>query len=175
VIRGIFGNVIAWNVLRNNGNGGSNQPDGGGVLLASEAPGAAVYDNQVMHNKISGSGLGGTTVHSHTAGQNFTGNVFGWNWIGTNNVGGDYADPHTTGIYIGSVGSLSVVVLGNRIHDNRVGIFKAGPVSLRRRFTRADRQNDERPRSQACSEGFLVAHAVVGPRPKRVIVSMRRS
>jgi hypothetical protein len=133
--RGIFDNLIAWNVIRNNGNGGSNQPDGGGVLLASEAPGAAVWGNRVVHNRISGSGLGGITVHSHAGGQNFTGNVFGWNVIGTNNVGGDFADPHTTGIFVGSVDALSIAIVGNRIHNNHTGIFKAGPVSIRGRFS----------------------------------------
>ena len=64
------------------------------------------------------------------AGQNFAGNVVLANNIGINNLLGDFADPDTTGVYVGSVGPVKVVVADNRIHNNQIGIFAAGKVSI---------------------------------------------
>jgi parallel beta-helix repeat protein len=130
--RGIFGNVIAGNWLRHNGDG-STTPEGAGagVVLASPVPGGAVYGNLVVHNHISASGLAGVTVHSHVPGQNLSGNRVIGNDIRTNNVTGDFADPHTTGVFVGSVDPLWIVVKHNVIRRNHFGIFTAGPVTVR--------------------------------------------
>ncbi len=63
-VGGVFNNTIRDNQSTNNGVLGQ----GGGVLLATGVPGAAVYDNLVEGNFISGNGLAGVTVHSHSPG-----------------------------------------------------------------------------------------------------------
>jgi hypothetical protein len=130
--RGIFANVIKGNVLRHNGDGSSTaEGAGAGVVLASPVPGGAVWDNLVVGNHISASGLAGVTVHSHVPGQHFAGNRVIGNWIGQNDVTGDFGDPHTTGVYVGSVDPLTIVVRGNVIANNHFGIFTAGAVKVR--------------------------------------------
>jgi parallel beta-helix repeat protein len=129
--RGIFANVIVGNLLRHNGDG-STTPEGAGagVVLASPVPGGAVYDNLVEGNRIRASGLAGVTVHSHLTGQNFAGNRVIGNWIGTNNVTGDFGDAFTTGVYVGSVDPLAIVVRHNVIRNNHFGIFTAGTITV---------------------------------------------
>jgi parallel beta-helix repeat protein len=133
--QGIFANLIRGNVVRGNGVGDGAQGEGGGVLLATAAPGGAVYDNVVRGNHISGNGLAGLVLHSHLSGQDLSGNMVVHNTIGRNNLGGDYADPSTTAVYVGSVDPLSIVVGDNFLHHDHVGIFTAGPVTVRARFS----------------------------------------
>jgi hypothetical protein len=132
--RGIFANVIQGNVLKHNGDG-STTPEGAGagVVLASPVPGGAVYGNLVVGNRITASGLAGVTIHSHLPGQRFGGNRVIGNLIGTNNVTGDFGDPFTTGVYVGSVDPLTIVVRHNVIRNNHFGIFTAGAVTVRAR------------------------------------------
>jgi hypothetical protein len=75
--------------------------------------GAALYNNKIVGNRISGSGLAGVTVQSHMTGQNFSGNVIASDNIGTNNLLGDFQDTVTTGVYVGSVEPLIITVVGN--------------------------------------------------------------
>jgi hypothetical protein len=98
--------------------------------MASPAPGGAVYDNTIIANSMSGNGIGGVTIHSHIPGQYFAGNKVVANNIGTNNLLGDYGDPGTTGVYLGSASPLSVTVALNVIHGNQYGIFAAGPMTV---------------------------------------------
>jgi hypothetical protein len=130
--QGIFGNVIRANSLFSNGTSPGAFGPGAGVVMASPVPGGAVYDNVIIDNNIAGSGLAGVTVHSHFAGQNFAGNSVTGNNIGMSNLLGDFADPSTTGIYVGSVSPLKIVVAANLIHNNDIGIFAAGPVAILR-------------------------------------------
>ena len=83
---GVFDNRIQYNSVSGNGVAGQ----GAGVLLATPLPGGAVYDNQVQNNVIWGNGLAGVTVHSHAPGQDLNGNVIEGNFIGTNNLDGDF-------------------------------------------------------------------------------------
>jgi hypothetical protein len=126
--QGIFDNVITDNTVNNNGNVPAGS--GAGIVLGTEAPGGAIYGNLIADNDATGNGLGGVTIHSHVAGQNFTGNVITSNTFGPNNLGGDYGDPSTTGVYIGSVSPLSVKVTNNNFINNVNGIFAAGPVTV---------------------------------------------
>ncbi|MGA2037260.1 MAG: hypothetical protein ABSH04_06725 [Acidimicrobiales bacterium] len=93
-------------------------------------PGGAVYDNTISVNAITGNGLADVTIHSFLPGQDFAGNHIITNDIGTNNLGGDFGDPDTTGVYLGSVGPQNVTVAFNVIHGNHFGIFTAGPVTV---------------------------------------------
>jgi parallel beta-helix repeat protein len=129
--RGIFDNVIVGNLLKHNGDGSTTaEGAGAGVVLASPVPGGAVYDNLVEGNRIHTSGLAGVTVHSHLPGQRFGGNRVIGNWIGTNDVTGDFGDAFTTGVYVGSVDPLAIVVRHNVIQDDHFGIFTAGTITV---------------------------------------------
>jgi hypothetical protein len=138
--QGIFDNTIVGNQVDSNGNDPAGI--GSGIILASPVPGGAVYDNTVMNNQVDNNGLAGITLHSHLAGQgDFSGNVLIGNDIGTNNLGGtaseaggDDGDASTSGIYLGSVDSLSITIWGNVIHDDQDGIFTAGAVTVNGTF-----------------------------------------
>ena len=127
---GLSDNLIVGNTLVNNGTTAGAFGPGAGVVLASFVPGGAVNNNTVTGNNIVGSGLAGVTLHSHLPGQNLNGNVIASNNIGTNNLLGDFADTATTGVYVGSVNPLTIIVIGNRIHDNHNGISAAGPITI---------------------------------------------
>jgi parallel beta-helix repeat protein len=128
---GVFGNLVAGNVIVRNGLVGH----GGGVILATPFPGGAVYDNVIEGNLISRNGLAGVTVHSHAPGQYLNGNVVRHNTIGTNNLTGDsdfpVADPHTTGVLVGTAAPLRITVEHNVISDNHFGIWTTGPATVR--------------------------------------------
>lgn len=122
---GIHDNVIRGNTVWEN----ATQGFGAGVLLASPAPGASITDNTITGNTIWANGLPGVAVHSHVPGQDFSGNSITNNTIGTNNILGlEFHDTQTTGVYLGSVEPLSVVVSGNTISNDHYGIFLAGPA-----------------------------------------------
>ena len=125
---GIHDNVIRGNTVLNNATSGY----GGGILLAAEPDGGAVYNNLVEGNTIAGNLLSGIFLHSHVPNQYFAGNVLRFNIIGTNNLisGAEPDDPQTTGIFLGTHDPLTVTVIGNVIHNDYYGIFTAGPVTV---------------------------------------------
>jgi copper-binding protein NosD len=130
-VGGVFDNTVFHNRVTDNGVAGQ----GGGVILATGPPGGAVYDNQIVGNYLSGNGLAGVTVHSHAPGQDLNGNNVSGNLIGTNNLDGDsdfapLVDPSTTGVFVGSVGPLSITITGNVIVKNVFGIWITPPVSV---------------------------------------------
>jgi parallel beta-helix repeat protein len=136
---GVIGNLVKDNEADRNGlaNGGA------GVLLATPTPGAVVKDNTLTENSASGNGHAGVEVHIHV-GQNATdqngnpaptpnadvsGNRIIGNDLGRNNRLGDFGTDSpikTVGVYIGSNSPLTIVVKGNDIHDDDIGIFQAG-------------------------------------------------
>jgi hypothetical protein len=130
---GIFSNVVSGNTADRNGLGTPSAPaasSGSGIIIAGGPKGGA-HDNVVSGNRFVGNGHGGVTVHAHAPGGNYNGNVITGNLIGTNNRRTDFKDLKTTGIYIGSVSKLSILVTNNLIRDNAIGIFMAGPVTAR--------------------------------------------
>ena len=128
---GVFDNRIQYNSVSGNGVAGQ----GAGVLLATPLPGGAVYDNQVQNNVIWGNGLAGVTVHSHAPGQDLNGNVIEGNFIGTNNLDGDFdfspaVDPSTTGIIVASAFSpLAITIAHNLIANNVFGVWTLPAVT----------------------------------------------
>lgn len=126
---GVYRNVIAGNIALNNG---AAAHTGAGIQLASPAKGGSVRNNVIRGNTVYGNGHGGITMHSHMAGQNFSGNRFLGNTIGRNNLRGDYKDTKTTGIFIGSVSKVTVTVARNVIYRDAIGVFTVGSVTLNR-------------------------------------------
>jgi hypothetical protein len=127
----VYDNSILDNTVNNNGVAGQ----GGGVLLATPLPGGGVYSNLVQGNSASGNGLAGVTVHSHAPGQDVNGNTIVDNFIGINNLDGDFdfsplVNPFTTGVTVASVAPLSITVTGNTIVGDIVGIWITPPVSV---------------------------------------------
>ncbi len=130
-VAGVYDNTIWHNRVTDNGVAGQ----GGGVILATGPPGGAVYDNRVVGNYLSGNGLAGVTVHSHAPGQDLNGNTVTGNIIATNNLDGDFdfsplVDPSTTGVFVGSVGPLSITVTGNVFVKDVYGIWTTPTVTV---------------------------------------------
>jgi nitrous oxidase accessory protein NosD len=131
---GVYDNTIKDNLADDNGLGTPSRPSassGSGVILAAAGKSGGVYNNLIEYNKMVGNGHGGVAMHAHLKGSRFSGNRIIGNAIGRNNLRTDYADLKTTGIYLGSVGKVTITVRGNLIYDNRIGIFAAGPVTVR--------------------------------------------
>ncbi len=132
---GVYDNRILSNRVTGNGVAGQ----GAGVLLASAVPGdipgevpgtgGAVFDNLVEGNYIAGNGLAGVTVHSHTTGQDLSGNTITRNVIGRNNLDGDpdflpaFADTQPTGIFVGVASSITITISHNVIFNDVDGVF----------------------------------------------------
>jgi parallel beta-helix repeat protein len=126
---GVIGNLVKDNEADRNGLAGG----GAGVLLATPIPTGKVQNNRLVDNSVTGNGHSGIQVHFHVPSATVDGNSIIGNSIGRNNVKGDATagDPDTTGILIGSNSPLSILVRGNSISHDGVGIFVAGPnVSL---------------------------------------------
>jgi nitrous oxidase accessory protein NosD len=122
---GVYDNHVSDNTADDNGGHG-----GAGILMATPAPGGSIHGNVIAHNAAAGNGHAGVMVHVHVPNATFYGNQVVANTLGTNNLNGDEHDPSTTAIYVGSNTPLTIHVAGNRISDNDVGIFTAGPVTL---------------------------------------------
>ncbi|HXW80838.1 MAG TPA: DUF1565 domain-containing protein, partial [Acidimicrobiales bacterium] len=130
-VGGIFNNVVRDNQSTDNGVLGQ----GGGILLATGAPGGAVYNNLVEQNYLSGNGLAGVTVHSHSPGEDLNGNVIRGNRIGTNNLDGDYdfaqTDAQTTGVIVATaVNPISIAIKNNVFNNNFYGIWTTPNVTV---------------------------------------------
>ncbi len=134
---GVFNNLVQGNELMNDGVVGQ----GGGVILATGAPGGAVYNNRVEDNSIVGNGLAGVTVHSHSplAGENLSGNTIRDNTIGVNNLDGDsdfagppvsQADPSTTGVLVATAfNPITITIVHNKIENDTYGVWMTPNVT----------------------------------------------
>ena len=121
---GVYHNTIIGNLSQGNG--------GAGVGMFAPFPGTASYDNWVIGNRLLNNGEAGVGIHSHAPGQNVSGNVIVGNSISGNGVDPDFVDASTTiGIMIGSVADpVSVTVVGNRIANEDVGIYRSGSIDV---------------------------------------------
>jgi parallel beta-helix repeat protein len=129
---GVFDNSIRKNSVLHNGLTGTR---GGGVLLATPAPGTAVYDNDVAGNLIAENGLAGVTLHAHGRHQDLNGNTIHDNFIGPNNLAGDppppvgAGDPNLTGVLVYStVVRVNVNISNNIIAFDTYGIWLSPTV-----------------------------------------------
>lgn len=133
---GVYGNVVAHNLLTYNGT--LPKSPGAGVVVATEVPHETVAYNTVIGNTIYGNGIAGVTIHGHLPGLHMAGNEVLVNNIGRNNTVGDTIglappaanspDLRTTGILVGSSTHIAVVISGNHIHHHYYGIYIAGLV-----------------------------------------------
>jgi parallel beta-helix repeat protein len=122
LVDGVHDNFIGGNSVLDN----ALQGYGAGILLASEVPGGAVYNNVISGNDVAGNGLSGLTLHEHVAGEDLNGNAIIGNDFGTNNTKDEEpSDTQTTGVFIGSEDHLNITVLGNFIHDDYYGVYTA--------------------------------------------------
>jgi nitrous oxidase accessory protein NosD len=154
------GNLIAFNVSRDNGEDcgitlPSHNPDavsdptaggvydntildnlsvgngGAGVGMFAPFPGAASYGNRVIGNRLIDNGEAGIAIHSHAPGQNVSHNVILGNVVSGNGIDPDSGSGHPTGIALFSAAdATTVVVAGNQISNEYWGIFIAGPVTV---------------------------------------------
>jgi nitrous oxidase accessory protein len=131
---GINDNRVLDNVSDRNGTATS----GAGILLASPLPGAVLRDNLIADNRAWGNGHAGFELHAHRTGDDLSGNRVVDNSFGRNNLLGDADDDAETGVYLGTQSPLAITVSGNRISDDRIGIFAAGPVQLTAHGNRFD-------------------------------------
>jgi Right handed beta helix region len=154
------GNLIAFNVSRNNGEDcgitlPSHNPNavadpsaggvydntvldnlsvgngGAGVGMFAPFPGAASYGNRVIGNALLDNGEAGIAIHSHAPGQNVAHNVIIANAVSGNGIDPDSGSGHPTGIALFSAAdATSVVVAANQISNEYWGVFIAGPVTV---------------------------------------------
>ncbi len=153
------GNLIAWNVSRNNMDdcgitlpshnplaasdptkGGvydnvivhniSMGNGGAGVGFFAPFPGAASYDNVAAWNTLKNNGEAGAAVHGHAPGAIVTGNKILFNHIAGNGVDPDAGSGHPTGIALLTTGTAAdETVAGNWISREYWGVFTAGPIT----------------------------------------------
>lgn len=137
---GVFGNLVVGNTASRNGLGTSTAPQGSsgsGIIIATPTPNGNVSNNVVRGNTFNRNGHGGVALHIHVAGADFSGIRIVGNTVGKNNLLDDYKDTDSTGIYLGSVEAVSIRVARNYIHNNVVGIFTAGDVTVKGKHTNA--------------------------------------
>lgn len=128
-VGGVYDNTITHNVAESNGV----QLPGAGILVAAAFSGSAAYANRIIDNVVSGNGLPGVALHSHTTRQDLNGNVILDNVLGRNAIGGPTGGPgdgdggvhHTVGILVWSADTkiIHIEVSGNQISDNYFGIW----------------------------------------------------
>jgi hypothetical protein len=129
---GVYDNTVTGNVSNDNALKGQ----GGGILLASPAPGGAVYDNVVSDNTADGNGLAGVTLHSHSPGQDLNGNKITDNTLSHDGLTTDqsFNEKGTVGILVASgVTPLKgTVISGNKISDAHYGIWTLNVPKLKK-------------------------------------------
>lgn len=135
---GVDHNTVAENLSADNGV----QVGGAGVGLFSDGNGPGrVSDNVIIHNTLTGNGIGGVSLHSHVGpafgapADNMSGNTIIGNVIARNLAdAGDTATPGRVGININSGGGgspvLGTVITGNEITDEDVDIAINTPAPV---------------------------------------------
>ena len=135
---GVDHNTVAENVSADNGV----QIGGSGVGLFSDGNGPGrTSDNLIIHNKLTGNGLGGVALHTHVGpafgapADNMDGNMIIGNFIAGNLADqADTATPGRVGININSGGGgspvVGTVITGNVIRDEDVDIAVNTPAEV---------------------------------------------
>jgi nitrous oxidase accessory protein NosD len=127
---GIIDNVIQGNVLaRSQGDFAA-----GISMVVNTGDGGVIRGNRIVGNKASDNGHAGIEILVPFDNADVSGNAIAVNNIGTNNVQrAEPGDAFTTGVYVDSAAPMSILIAGNCIHDDEVGIFTAGDVTTTER------------------------------------------
>jgi len=127
---GVIGNVVQGNEVDR-----SHDFFAGGITIVVVSEGGGVLrDNRLMGNTASGNDHAGIEIIVADATADVSGNWIVGNNLGTNNVArSEPGDPATTGVYLDSLAPMNILVTANYIHDDEVGVFTAGPVTLQGR------------------------------------------
>jgi parallel beta-helix repeat protein len=137
---GVFNIQVLGNTARGNGLGTPSAPKasaGSGLIIAAGGPHGGVYNNQIRGNTFTNNGHAGVALHGHGKGPRFSRNMIIGNTFGKNNKRTDYKDKKLTGIYLGDVAKVNVVVKSNVFRSDYYGIFSAGPVHVHNLKTNA--------------------------------------
>jgi hypothetical protein len=102
------------------------------VGIFASSPGTAAYGNLVINNVLTGNGLPGVVLHSHTPGQKLTGNIIIGNTINGNGAdSADAATPGTTGINVYGVSSIAgTIIAQNTISGEAFNVAIRGPGAV---------------------------------------------
>lgn len=131
---GVYSNKVIGNVAARNGLGTPTAPNassGSGIIFGGAVPNAIIKNNLVENNVFYKNGHGGVAIHGHAPGADFSGNRIVHNVFGKNNLRDDYKDTKSTGIYLGTVGTITMRIAHNLIENDTIGIFTAGDVTLK--------------------------------------------
>jgi nitrous oxidase accessory protein NosD len=103
-----------------------------GVGIFALVPGAASYNNRVIHNELAVNVEAGVEVHAIGPSQSVSGNAIVNNTIFGNGIDPVSGSSQPTGIALFSAGApVSVAVTDNHISGEFWGIFRAGPITIR--------------------------------------------
>ena len=118
---GVFRNTISENESSTNGLAVG---EGAGVGIFASVPGAKSYGNVVAYNRLTGNGLPGVAMHSHTPGQNLDDNIILGNFIAGNaKDSDDAATAGPTGINVFGVSPIAgTVIAKNVIADETIAV-----------------------------------------------------
>ena len=102
-----------------------------GVGIFALVPGAASYNNRVIHNELAVNVEAGVEIHAPSESQNVSGNAIVNNTIFANGIDPISGSTQPTGIALFSAGvPVSVAVTDNHISGEFWGIFTAGPITI---------------------------------------------
>jgi parallel beta-helix repeat protein len=128
---GVFRNTISENESSANGLANAG---GAGVGIFASVPGAQSYSNVVAHNRLTGNGLPGVAMHSHTPDQNLADNVIVGNFIAGNAKDvGDTATAGATGINVFGVSTITGTIIAKNVISSEaiaVAINTPGTVDV---------------------------------------------
>src|SRR4051794_3966329 len=140
-IRGVSGDGILIETSEGSLIQGNTVTDswGTGLRLSTDS-GAPLRNNRIISNVLTGNGVGGSAqsggagiaLNVNSANTDASGNIISGNAISKNKGGGPGDDLKPTGIYLGSASPMTIGIRDNKISNETVGVFKAGPVTLRR-------------------------------------------
>ena len=98
--------------------------------LFTSVPGAKTYSNVVIGNSLTGNGLPGVSMHSHTPGQNLNDNSIIGNYIAGNHADTDDSfTPGPTGINVFGVSPVTgTVITENTIKNESIDVVANTPA-----------------------------------------------